>query len=99
MINPLNDYIGVILVLLVISIIQYLAFRHLKCLNKFQLVFVCLISSPILVVQGLGVLVTLLCTLMYYLVLMLGGIDVEEFNKEVKATEVESNNDQDEGDR
>jgi hypothetical protein len=73
------DYLGLGLVLMVISIMQFLVFRKYKSINIIQNLFISIFSSLAVIVSGVGGLLLVVSELYYKLILLLGGIDIADF--------------------
>lgn len=81
----MNDLLAFFLVCLVIAVVMLLAFRKFPSLSKKQLIFISFMLSPFVVVQAALNLVEVVVVLFQKLVLLLGGVELSEFEKDMES--------------
>lgn len=80
----LNDYLGLILMLITISVFQLIALSKLKKLNKVQKAFISIGSSPFMFLSGIFGIGLVICDLGYKAVVVLGGADLKDFESQLE---------------
>lgn len=98
MINFFSDHIAITLILILISFVQFLGLSSVKCINKVQALFIAIASSPFVIIESACLLIAAVAVTMYKFVLMLGGVDIDEFEAELKSVVDQNKNDKDKGD-
>ena len=87
MIRFFTDNIAFTLILAVVSVAHFMIIRKMKSINLLQAVFVSLLASPLILVEGLFGLVAVVGNMIYKFILLLGGVSLAEFDQEIESIE------------
>ena len=93
MISLFKDNLGLSLIFMTISVAHYMVVRKLKSVSTFQAIFVSVLAAPLLFMEGLFAIAVVIGGVLYKLVLLLGGVDLAQFNQEVDDIAEYINND------